>query len=92
MLEILRNSIIVAVPFSLSAAFLVFTVTSFWVAVVDEGTQKAYRGFEGVRYLVESQGIITYLLKLVPEFTFFFTAILLALITQGAIFYRKPDA
>jgi hypothetical protein len=92
MLKILRNSIIVAVPFSLTAALLVFTVTSFWVAVFDEGTQKTYRGFEGVTYLIESQGLATYLLNLAPEFAFFFTSILLALITQGALFYRKPSA
>ena len=90
MLRILKNALLIAAPYSIISTLLVFTVTLNWAAVSDGETQTTYYSFEAVQFLIKSFGIVNYLLDLAPQFVFIFTALLLALITQGYIFYRKP--
>jgi hypothetical protein len=90
MLRILKNALLIAAPYSIISTLLAFIVTLNWAAVSDGETQTTYYGFDAVQFLIKSYGIVNYLLDLAPQFIFIFTAILLALITQGYIFYRKP--
>lgn len=90
MLRIFKNALLIAAPYSIISALLVFTVTLNWAAVNDGDTQTTYYGLEAVQFLIKSYGVINYLLGLAPQFLFFFITIFLALLTQSYIFYRKP--
>ncbi|MBG0848182.1 hypothetical protein H3222_23580 [Pseudomonas chengduensis] len=90
MLRILKNALLIATPYSIISSLLAFAVTLNWAAVSDGENQTIYYGFDTVKFLIKSYGVVNYFLGLVPQFIFIFTVMIPALITQGYIFYRKP--
>lgn len=90
--KILTTAALIAVPYSLIVAFLSVFVTMRWVRVFEADTQTTLYGADAVLYLIQSEGLLGYLLGLAPQFAFFLATVFIALVIQGLVLKARKNA
>lgn len=90
MRKIIRQSLLISVPYSFLVSVLLYTFSiQFYAISPGEDSEVVYRGFDAVRFMVKELGIIHYLTKALPHYLFFGLSIFIALLIQGYINEKK---
>lgn len=92
-MTIIKQALIISIPYSAIVSFASYIVTLNWVAVIEDGAQtKTLKGWQAVQYLISQEGLLSYLLALLPQYLFLVVVIFVALVIQGVCFARSSAA
>ena len=90
MRKIIKQSLIISVPYSFLVSVLFYTFSiQFYAVSPGEDSEVVYRGFDAVRFMIKELGIFHYLANALPHYLLFGLSIFIALLIQGYINERK---
>ena len=92
MRDIAKTALFISLPFSLVVGLVTYIFTLNLVGVRPGVPQTYYEGLDAVHFMIQADGLISYLYNLLPQFAFYFGSIFSALVIQGYIYKCREYA
>ncbi|MBK6510721.1 MAG: hypothetical protein IPG64_25460 [Haliea sp.] len=92
MRDIVKTALFISLPYSFVVGLLWYFVTLELIGVRPGVPQSLYAGLDAVRFLIEANGLVTYLYELLSKYVLFAAPIFIALVLQGYIYNGRKNA